>query len=186
MTFPHSRIRTPRVKKSLDEEYEISPSTCEIHYALYEPLLIDMCMCNQSKTATLVTNETNFMREKTWCTLSRWTSTFPSSYCLHFWELWANTTKQVKKHPLNYFLNRVRSSKPGQLFNCTTGNQHAGGLFWYYCGIYWGRLQMPGNYPPLTPPPKTPRPCTSVTTSVLWPSLTFLLHWPPYNETGHN
>lgn len=50
MTFPHSRIRTPRVKKSLDEEYEISQITCEIHYASYEPLLLEMCMCNQSKT----------------------------------------------------------------------------------------------------------------------------------------
>lgn len=66
MTFPHSRIRTPRVKKSLDEEYEISQSTCEIHYASYESLLIEMCMCNQSYTAALVSNETiHFSRAKT-------------------------------------------------------------------------------------------------------------------------
>ncbi len=55
-------------------------------------------------------------------------------------------------------------------------------LLWHLLRFSTDARQLPS----LNTPPKTPHTCTSVTTSVSWPSLTFLFHWPPYNETGHN
>ncbi len=113
-----------------------------------------MCMCYQYQRASLSANETIcFTRTKTLVIKVRYPAiiNFSKSIYSSFRELWENTTKQIKNRPLKYFLDHVRSSKSDELFNSTTGNQHAGGLC---CGTYWGFPQMLGNYPPLTLPLK--------------------------------
>ncbi len=147
-----------------------------------------MCMCYQYQRASLSANETIcFTRTKTLVIKVRYPAiiNFSKSIYSSFRELWENTTKQIKNRPLKYFLDHVRSSKSDEfsiVLQETSTPEVFFVLLWHLLRFSTDARQLPS----LNTPPKTPHTCTSVTTSVSWPSLTFLFHWPPYNETGHN
>ncbi len=189
MTFPHSWIRTQCVKKSLDEEYEISLSTCEINYASYKPLLIERCMCYQYQRASLSANEYNmFYKNKNISyqgTLSSYNPTFQEHIFLiqRVWENHQQTNKEPSSQILSWQCKKAQSQTSFSIvLQETSTSEVFFVLLWHLLRFSTDARQLPS----LNTPPKTPHTCTSVTTSVSWPSLTFLFHWPPYNETGHN